>query len=536
MKTLEVKKNKNKGIKSHGNLSLSRCISSGVETKFWTKIDGEDYLFKASRDKSPTDIGEVFYAYLCKLLNMPSLEIYFCTGRANAFSPKLNGVASKSYLTSDVISVFSCRDIIESNNLMIFKNKDTNVLSDNKDVEAIMQHINKFAETYDIIIDSDVEKNLKEMICLDILTGQIDRHYQNIEFLVYAREDGKQGLRLAPAFDNGRCFRLVNKNEKIYDNVPILVRTMLIDSLDLDRMFGIIEKIVSDKDVYNFYSKARQIDIEKTIKDFKAEYDYEIDNNIKKRIVRIWNNSFRNIRTRLRKYVLEDLHITETELDERFNIALLEMKNVLSDYNYFYDYQYYKKGGFKNKPNLKDYIKQQRQYQMKLFDWGSGILKDKPKIQNFPLLIPRDKNSEIYEKYQTYSKIQKEKRTKQIQDFISKNMPVDYFTIARIQNEYDYIKIFSGTRIRRSVKNSFVTYEQNEFMSNCENYIQYGEEIFEFPSLDGYNHLKNNIYSSAVIEQYLDEQIKKVGQENLNQQTIELAEQYNIILDVKEDT
>jgi len=240
MKTLEVKKNRN--IRSTETLSLTRCITSGVETKFWTKINGEDYLFKASRDKSPTDIGEVFYAYLCKLLNMPSLEICFCTGKSNALSPKLNGVASKSYLTNDVVSAYSCKEISDFNYYYSFKNNDDTVLSSKRDVEAIMQHLNKFAEINNLVVDKDVEKNLKEMICLDILTGQIDRHFQNIEFLEYKDKDGNNRLRMAPAFDNGRCFNLSFQSEKIYDGVPILPRTMLVDTLEVRKMFGIIER------------------------------------------------------------------------------------------------------------------------------------------------------------------------------------------------------------------------------------------------------------------------------------------------------
>jgi len=211
------------------------------------------------------------------------------------------------------------------------------------------------------------------------------------------------------------------------------------------------------------------------------------------------------------------------------------MKAVVADYNYFYDCRLYKKGKLKIKPNLKEYIKQQKQYQMMLYDWADGILKEKPNLQKFPLLVPRNKNAKIFEMYQSYSKKEKEKRSNIIKKYIQENMPIDYFKIARLQNEFDFKLNNSNARIKKSVKNSFIPYEQNEFTTACDNYIQYGEDFASIPSLNGYNTLKNKKYSVEVIEQYLKEQIIKDGFDNLNLETKSLAKEYNIDLVTSEE-
>ena len=191
----------NKPYNITNKLKSRREIFDGIEPKFWIVIDGVDYLYKYNPDFVDVTFGEVFVSALCKALGIKCVDSTFACGTVRGDETK--GCLVKSYIE---------KDIYETIPLM----RVTNKLNDAWDTidddymkectpQNILEDLQNYLKDKNCDIDESVLQDLKVMALFDYVTAQVDRHEKNVEFLV-TKHDGQLCLRLAPMFDNGRCF------------------------------------------------------------------------------------------------------------------------------------------------------------------------------------------------------------------------------------------------------------------------------------------------------------------------------------------
>ena len=109
------------------------------------------------------------------------------------------GCLIKSYLNKDVIESISLAE------MTIFEQRQKNVILHVTDPTSTLATAKFFCDQKGYALDAGVYEKLKAIALFDYVSGQTDRNDSNIEFLVYKR-DGKKCVKLAPLFDNGRCF------------------------------------------------------------------------------------------------------------------------------------------------------------------------------------------------------------------------------------------------------------------------------------------------------------------------------------------
>lgn len=174
-------------------------ILGGINEKYWVDCGNKQYLFKYNRDKKDfTDFGEVFTSYICFILGVNCVKAIFSDDLFEREEGKKSGVLVESYRTKNVKESFS---------LSSLKIKYKLSQMESNTVKSVLSLIKAFCEDNDILLDNNIEEELKEMALMDYLLMQTDRHAKNIEFLVIKKDENKI-LKLAPMFDNGFCLSL----------------------------------------------------------------------------------------------------------------------------------------------------------------------------------------------------------------------------------------------------------------------------------------------------------------------------------------
>jgi len=182
-------------------------ILGGIHEKYWIKCDNKDYLFKFNQnEKDLSDFGEVFTSYICYILGVKCVESIFAEDYFGDDANRKRGVLIESYRAKNIRESFSLSSLIE-------KYKRRNPSNYGYTVDEAIAIAKEFCYDNNIILDENLEQNLKEMALMDYLLIQGDRHAKNIEFLI-EEKDGYKKLKLAPMFDNGFCLYLQNLTSK----------------------------------------------------------------------------------------------------------------------------------------------------------------------------------------------------------------------------------------------------------------------------------------------------------------------------------
>ncbi len=168
---------------------------SGIEEKIWLKKDDITYLYKID-DENNLGFYELIVSYLCHKIGVNCVNVYPAVDNIN----KQTGVIVESYLTDKHETQISLAKLVE-------KYSDYFVRVDVKRLGYSVEEIEEIVEKLKLLgfeVDNNLIESLKETCLIDYLLFQYDRHFGNIEFL-FSKENGKDFVRLAPMFDNGRC-------------------------------------------------------------------------------------------------------------------------------------------------------------------------------------------------------------------------------------------------------------------------------------------------------------------------------------------
>nr|WP_317405006.1 HipA domain-containing protein [uncultured Helicobacter sp.] len=150
----------------------------GTKEKFWTRLEGKEYLFKIGRENTLENCSEKIAYEIAKLIQLEVAEYEFAT---YVNGDKKQGIASKKF--------------IENNTRLILGNEILNTLIANYDKNA---RKNELSGVLALMKLTESINNFSGYLVFDALIGNQDRHHENWGFI---SSNGGQ-LILAPSFDH----------------------------------------------------------------------------------------------------------------------------------------------------------------------------------------------------------------------------------------------------------------------------------------------------------------------------------------------
>lgn len=295
-------------------------ILGGIHEKYWVDCGEKQYLFKYNLgEKDLSDFGEVFTSYLCYILGVKCVKSTFAEDFFDNNSKKSTGTLIESYRTKNIKESFSLSSLL---------NKYGRRHLFGYTVKEAVCVLNEFVEEKNLILDPNMEQELKEMALIDFLLLQSDRHANNIEFLI-EEKDGIKTLKLAPMFDNGACLYLQNANSLNLKCLQILLTNKIIkinydktnpkpkfyieetEKINNDTDFlvkDLAKELLSNKKLMNLYEKICKLDIMEEVEFVQSMrikpipnlnknlIKYGVQNRIKLLNEEIFTQKFKNIK------------------------------------------------------------------------------------------------------------------------------------------------------------------------------------------------------------------------------------------------
>ena len=272
--------------------SIDNSMLGGIHEKYWLEAEGKKYLFKYNLgDNDFSDFGEVFTSYLAYLLNFKCVKSIFAKDLFGSDDDKNRGVLIESYLTKNIAESVSLESLFEK-----YKRHHFNGYT----VKEVIKVLKEYCEDYNLILDNNLEQELKEMALIDYLLVQCDRHDKNIEFLIENKK-GKKIVHLAPMFDNGFCMHLsdtksqrrdslrkLNKNEilkislKIENPKPNFYIESTEEFLDEGECIvtDLATELLQNKKLKKLYNKFIKLNIKEEIEFISSIYKKELNTEV----------------------------------------------------------------------------------------------------------------------------------------------------------------------------------------------------------------------------------------------------------------
>lgn len=496
----------NKPYNITNKLKSRREIFDGIEPKFWIVIDGVDYLYKYNPDFVDVTFGEVFVSALCKALGIKCVDSTFACGTVRGDETK--GCLVKSYIE---------KDIYETIPLM----RVTNKLNDAWDTidddymkectpQNILEDLQNYLKDKNCDIDESVLQDLKVMALFDYVTAQVDRHEKNVEFLV-TKHDGQLCLRLAPMFDNGRCFgfassKALDANRKT-ENFVTGQRAVLVMDQNLCKNddsvcgcdYGIAKELFHNPELNALFQKMAKFDIRRFLHDFMEETGERISVLREAQVVETWAHKIEKIKHAMEQYKSPEIRDQIKIEIERNRRAEYIHKNSLYQTDFYINF-YYDKLNKKCKNPLSDYLKQDEDYRMQLKKWENLESDDLKTLDSFSLLKPRcDRDS----KYKYQEKIIEEqfKRKCEIKKYKQSELFIDYFALECLQRLRDKQlgKLFkSDNEIIDEISQ-----DRRDFAERLRDWVTYGDDLLTKPTLADFGIDRAKKYDDVVVEKYI---------------------------------
>lgn len=364
-------------------LSSRQEINVGFDPKFWVEIDGEKYLYKyyypekyATKFNEFKTFNEVLVSRIGKKLGMDCVDVEFARNQQNL----TKGCLVKSFLKNGDESM-SMTDLAQ----YYYERKDTSV--DLNNAFFAWRAIKFFCEEEGLTLDENVLENLKKIAILDYFVGQNDRNFFNIELLINKKGD-QTHVRLAPMFDNGRCFgsrdfQTVKENPDRATNYFLLNKSFL--SPDPKSLFsyakGIAYELKKDDEFLDFYKKIMEIDINKEIDDLVGESGVELDDRMRRFICSTWNESIRMVNDAVKFF--ED---QETFEEVYYSVEPKFREDLATDLGYVYRDAYLNYRCYKTEdPDMsyEEYEFPYCRFLSELEAWKDCVVDEMPDISDF---------------------------------------------------------------------------------------------------------------------------------------------------------
>ena len=479
-------------------LSSRKNASLGIESKFWINIAGQDFLFKyfterQSQNRQPTsqmrNFNEVLISTVCKKLGVDCIEASFAQAvLAEDFdgdtSLKAKGCLIKSYLTGEIVESIPLEDIGS-----FYCDKNDLNYCDFHSPRDVCEALRFYCEENDCVLDGGISDRLKQIALIDYLTGQTDRHNQNIEFLSYIK-NGEKHLKLAPLFDNGRSFGSKDLGDKatVIPDSSFNIFYMIggFDLPDPEQVMSVANGIAyvlrNDRKLQEIYKQTKEININDEINDLISKSGEELSLKARAFINYVWNTSIENIDNALIKF--EDktfISKVEAEIEKQSRKEYVN-KNKLLKYDWFLNYRCSKQRD--ENVSFFEYKQQDEKFRKEIQDWKDLKTDIIPNRRNHPFLnrqFPKDEMEGMRKKIESERSV----RSKQMYDYKSSD----------IGEKYPHILDADATN--RAIWRIFTNKEVA--------WILYGDDCCQKPTIEqafsAYEKKKNKFNSKADIDQ-----------------------------------
>lgn len=262
-----------------GSIIKRKQTNEGVEQKFWIVYNGKKYLYKID-DERHLGFGELFYCYLGQKFGFDCVNVY------PAYDTKTNtkGVLVESFKPNGERAL-SLKDLIHFCS-PYFSSHDYACYFSYQEFMRMEKTLNTAKLEY----EPDLGDKFKQLVLIDYLLGQTDRHDLNLEFLLQKNPQTKKiTLKMAPLFDNGRAMGLPTISddtlqeliEDAHDTVPSLGisddRPMCfpMNAEATKKVTKYIAKaILNDKNLRVLYNKFASLDIRQEIEKVDKQTKY----------------------------------------------------------------------------------------------------------------------------------------------------------------------------------------------------------------------------------------------------------------------
>ena len=452
--------------------------AKGVDPKLWVDIDGGNYLYKYYEEEKFSEtcrrgqmrtINEVLVGVLCKKLGIDCVESSFGSaqiGYSVNFGSK-KSIFKKVDTKGCLIKSFLTKDIVESislNEITYFTQIKKGVFLLVTDPISTYNTVKFFCEQKGYSLDDDIYKKLKAIALFDYVSGQTDRHDSNIEFLVY-KKDGKKCVKLAPLFDNGRCFGYRRFPSYELPTPPIMLFQMnkYCDSFEREELLsyvnGVACELTKDKELFKLFEKIQKINIDEALKELSLIYDEKIPDDIAKFISYTWKDGIQSINEALVKISNQNIREKiEFSVEAHRRKDYVSENNLLRYDNFYLQYRCAKRKG--ETSTFYDYYRQNQEYRKEVEDWVCQKIDEMPKLEDYPLLCHQ------------FSENQKEKMQDLIEGERSERLREINPYAAAIYNQY---------RPKNSKKEMDI---YDLFRKKKSNWIDYGDEWGKRPTIE----------------------------------------------------
>ena len=176
------------------SLDSPDLTTNGMLKKTWIqKEDGTSMLVKCSSEAFRQEpMNEVLTYLLCVQLNIPCVKYDF----------HIEGVELSSICDNFINET---TELVPSTDFYYFKTRD-------KSQESIYSHLLKMCELLDI---PNAEMYVNQIICVDRLTGNVDRNLSNISFI--RDSNTKKFIGPAPLYDNGGAYMKSENVNRVFN-------------------------------------------------------------------------------------------------------------------------------------------------------------------------------------------------------------------------------------------------------------------------------------------------------------------------------
>lgn len=298
----------------------------------WITRNGNDFLLKFNPARgfiataTSLDFGEVLYYNLSKKLDFDCVEATFVKCKT---SPSVveNGVLIKSYLDEQNVKAVNYENINQEFEIAPLSKE---LLS----VKACLKNLDLYSKQHCLNYDERAIKiELYKRAILDFFLWQLDRHSNNIEFLIKY-----DNISLAPCFDNSKCLAfdysedeansiLKDMNKGVY--VGLYSNTLFFEnrpsplysqgtpakkamSILFSQMINACEQEPSIKD---FLIKVLSLDMEKEIRELEHKSGRKLETYTKKCSLHMWAKKKKDFIDFLQIKNMEN-SMTQTEYDK----------------------------------------------------------------------------------------------------------------------------------------------------------------------------------------------------------------------------
>lgn len=211
------------------NLISPDLTTNGDDIKRWVQKDNVSYLIKTNYKNSQVACNEVFASNLCYLLNIPHIEYKLIRQNINVYAGTQDGFKQKIDIYNDTNCLFSiCKNYCTENLSYISAQTYLHSIK-----PATITNLYK-----EMTKDPKFKEKIDQIIILDYLINNTDRHLNNFGFLV---NNKNEIIDVFPVFDCGNSMNYMNRfNKDKHDYSKMFNKT-----------FGQLLATVSDFSKYN---------------------------------------------------------------------------------------------------------------------------------------------------------------------------------------------------------------------------------------------------------------------------------------------